>query len=69
VLDYFGQTVNVASRLQHLAEGGEIVLERRAAESLAKDPRVTVSETAAVRVKGVEHPLETVRVRLAETRR
>ncbi|HSQ66974.1 MAG TPA: adenylate/guanylate cyclase domain-containing protein, partial [Polyangiaceae bacterium] len=69
VLDYFGQTVNVASRLQHLAEGGEIVLERRAAASLAKDPRVTVSETAAVRVKGVEHPLETVRVRLAETRR
>jgi len=70
-LDYFGQTVNVASRLQHLAEGGEIVLERRAADKLIKNAKVpglakvTVSDVAAVRVKGVEQPVETVRVRLA----
>ena len=29
-LDYFGQTVNCASRVQHLAESGEIVLEESA---------------------------------------
>jgi class 3 adenylate cyclase len=27
-LDYFGQTVNIASRVQHLAEGDEICLTR-----------------------------------------
>ncbi len=67
-LDYFGQTVNVASRLQHLAEGGEIVLIRRAAKKLSADPRVSVSDATAVRVKGVDEPLETVRVRLATAR-
>jgi class 3 adenylate cyclase len=63
-LDYFGSTVNVASRLQHLAESGEIVLERRAAEHLANDPRVTLSAPQAVRVKGIDHPLEVVHLRL-----
>jgi class 3 adenylate cyclase len=63
-LDYFGSTVNVASRLQHLAESGEIVLERRAAEPLANDPRVTISAPQAVRVKGIDHPLEVVHLRL-----
>ncbi|HEY1954537.1 MAG TPA: DUF5939 domain-containing protein [Polyangiaceae bacterium] len=63
-LDYFGSTVNVASRLQHLAESGEIVLEKRAAARFAEDARVTTSEPSMVRVKGIEHPIEIVRVRL-----
>jgi class 3 adenylate cyclase len=63
-LDYFGTTVNVASRLQHLAQSGEIVLERRAAERFAGDSRVAASEPAQVRVKGVDHPLEVVHLRL-----
>jgi adenylate cyclase len=63
-LDYFGSTVNVASRLQHLAESGEIVLEKRAAERLAKDARLTVSAPQAVRVKGIGHALEVVHLRL-----
>jgi class 3 adenylate cyclase len=63
-LDYFGSTVNVASRLQHLAEGGEIVLERRAAEHVAKDDRLIISAPSEVRVKGVERPLEVVHVRM-----
>ncbi len=63
-LDYFGSTVNVASRLQHLAEGGEIVLEKRAAESFLKDARLTVSDPTQVRVKGIEHALEVVHLRL-----
>jgi len=56
--------VNVASRLQHLAESGEIVLEERAAKVLAKDPRVTVSAPQAVRVKGIDHALEVVHLKL-----
>lgn len=63
-LDYFGSTVNVASRLQHLAESGEIVLERRAAEKLANDPRVSVSAPQAVRVKGIDHALDVVHLKL-----
>jgi len=63
-LDYFGTTVNVASRLQHLAESGEIVLEKRAAERFAGDARVTTSEPVAVRVKGIDRPIDVVRVRL-----
>ncbi len=64
-LDYFGSTVNVASRLQHLAEGGEIVLERALGELVAsKDDRVVASEATEVRVKGIEQPLEVVHLRL-----
>jgi class 3 adenylate cyclase len=66
-LDYFGSTVNVAARLQHLAASGEIVLEKRAAEYLAKNANVVVGEPAEVRVKGIEHALDVVRVRLKET--
>jgi len=63
-LDYFGQTVNVASRLQHLAESGEIVLERRVAQRFAGDERVAVSAPSEVLVKGVAHPIEIVKLRL-----
>ena len=67
-LDYFGTTVNVASRLQHVAESGEIVLEKHVAERYRDDARVTVSEPAAVRVKGVDRAIEVVRVRLSAAR-
>ncbi len=63
-LDYFGSTVNVASRLQHLAESGEIVLERRVAERFKDDKRVKASEPTQVRVKGIDHALEVVHLRL-----
>ena len=63
-LDYFGSTVNVASRLQHLAQSGEIVLERRAAERFRHDARVTISPPSEVRVKGVDRAIEVVRLRL-----
>lgn len=63
-LDYFGSTVNVAARLQHLAESGEIVLERRAADRLAKNARVATGASSEVRVKGIEHALDVVRLRL-----
>jgi adenylate cyclase len=66
-LDYFGQTVNVASRIQHLAESGEIVLSADTYEQLdaAERDAVEVRERFEARVKGVELPLALVRVRLA----
>ncbi len=59
--DYFGQTVNVASRLQHLAQSGEVVMLAEEAGHLDMQ-RARVSERETVRVKGVDHDLEVVRV-------
>jgi class 3 adenylate cyclase len=63
-LDYFGQTVNVASRVQHLAESGEIVLPADVFEALepAERNRIVERERFEARVKGVEHALKLVRV-------
>jgi adenylate cyclase len=65
-LDYFGQTVNVASRVQHLAAAGELVLAKEVFDSLpdAERQRVVASEPFAARVKGVESPLSLVRLRV-----
>ena len=64
-LDYFGQTVNVSSRLQHLAESGELIAEARVGDDLAKDAKLVVSKPFAASVKGVAEPLSVVRVRLS----
>ncbi len=65
-LDYFGQTVNVASRVQHLAQSGEIVVPVDVYEALdASDrARLVEGERFEARVKGVEHALQLVRVKL-----
>ena len=67
-LDYFGQTVNVASRVQHLAGSGEIVMPGAVFESL--DPRdrarLVEKERLEAHVKGVDGTLELVRVALAK---
>jgi class 3 adenylate cyclase len=67
VLDYFGQTVNVASRVQHLAGSGEILLPRDLFDALEDEERAAlrVTERLEARVKGVEHPLDLIRVTLA----
>jgi adenylate cyclase len=66
-LDYFGQTVNVASRVQHLAESGEIVLPVDVFEAIdaADRARLVERERFEARVKGVESPLQLVRVALS----
>ncbi|HEY8041180.1 MAG TPA: DUF5939 domain-containing protein [Polyangiaceae bacterium] len=66
-LDYFGQTVNVASRVQHLASSGEIVLPLELFESLEPRDRerLVVRDRFQARVKGVEKALDLVRVALA----
>jgi len=70
-LDYFGQTVNVASRVQHLAESGEIMMPRSVFDALdANDrDRVLEKEQLAARVRGVDAPLPLVRVGLGPTPR
>jgi class 3 adenylate cyclase len=67
-LDYFGQTVNVASRVQHLAGSGEIVLPRDVFEALAGAERQRLAEKERLQacVKGVEHALDLVRVALRD---
>lgn len=66
VIDYFGQTVNCASRVQHLAESGEIVMEAHVFEALPEVDRqaLQVVEHFETRVKGVDAPLRLVRTRL-----
>src|SRR5581483_7250162 len=66
VLDYFGQTVNVASRLQHVALSGELVMEKKMLDLLDADDRerIEVSGAADVRVKGIVHKLHIVRIHI-----
>ena len=65
-LDYFGQTVNVASRVQHLASSGELVVPRELADLLGDGASgLRVVERFEARVKGVETPLDLVRLALA----
>ncbi len=67
VLDYFGQTVNVAARLQGAAGGGEIVLTRTLCDAATKHdwlPKDAPSEAFAAELKGLAQPLEAVRLRI-----
>jgi len=66
-IDYFGQTVNCASRIQHCAESGELVFEEDVFERLGEEDRVKLRlvERVETRVKGVEHALRLVRTTLA----
>jgi class 3 adenylate cyclase len=65
VLDYFGQTVNVAARLEAAARAGEIVM----AEALADEAlqagwlgNLGISERFDARLKGLGTPLRAARV-------
>jgi adenylate cyclase len=63
-LDYFGQTVNVASRVQHLAAAGEVVVPFELFAALGEEERqrVRMTERFEARVKGVDEPLDLVRL-------
>jgi class 3 adenylate cyclase len=67
-LDYFGQTVNVASRVQHLAGSGEVVMAHGLWESLpeAERSRFALKERFRANVKGVVEALDLARVGLSE---
>jgi adenylate cyclase len=60
-LDYFGQTVNVASRVQHLARSAQIVMPADVFASLGSMP-LAERERFEASVKGVEGPLALVRL-------
>ena len=66
-IDYFGQTVNCAARVQHCAGSGEIVFEEDLYLQLPEQDRdkLRLIERVETRVKGVEHPLRLVRTKLA----
>lgn len=66
-IDYFGQTVNCAARVQHLADSGEIVVEEAVFQALPEALRaeLRVVERLETHVKGVARPLQLVRTRLA----
>ncbi len=67
-LDYFGQTVNLAARLQHESEGGDIVL----ATEVARDPRVAALLTSGAvtaellerSIRGLEERIPILRLRV-----
>lgn len=64
-LDYFGQTVNVASRVQHLAEAGELVVAHEHLEVAdLGSGGIRITDRFEARVKGVDAPLALARLRL-----
>jgi class 3 adenylate cyclase len=63
VLDYFGQTVNSAARIQHLAGARELVLSADLAALLGPDSSVEAVESFAAKVKGIDEPMSVVRFR------
>ncbi len=67
-IDYFGQTVNCASRVQHLAESGELVVAESVYDALPSSIRddLRLVERFDARLKGVDGPLRLARVTLAE---
>jgi class 3 adenylate cyclase len=69
-LDYFGQTVNVASRVQHLAGAGELVVPHELFAALGEEGgrELRLIERFEARVKGVDAPLDLVRLALPVAR-
>lgn len=67
VLDYFGQTANIAARLQAEARSGELVVESALADHAVRAgllPPKLVRETYAATLKGVDRPIEVARIAL-----
>lgn len=65
ILDYFGQSVNVAARLQGQAEAAELVLPAELAAVLGAEglfEGLTVSPPFAAQLKGVAEPISLVRI-------
>jgi adenylate cyclase len=66
VLDYFGQTVNIAARLQAEAASGDLVLTEELAEAAAAAgwlADAVVTDRSAATLKGVDAPLPIARIR------
>ncbi len=69
ILDYFGQTVNLAARLQGEAKSGELVVESSLADRAVAQkmlPESFVVERYDAKLKGVATPVRVARIRLPE---
>ena len=69
VLDYFGQTVNIAARLQGEAHSGELVVEEALADRGIERrvlPAAFVVERYQAKLKGVDVPFRLARIRLPQ---
>jgi adenylate cyclase len=70
VLDYFGQSVNIAARLQGEAQSGEVVLESELVERLRARNAIPVDaniESYSAKLKGVDQPIDVSRIRIARS--
>lgn len=69
ILDYFGQTVNIAARLQGEARSGELVVEEALADRAIAArviPEAFVTERYETRPKGVDRGIRLARIRVVE---
>ena len=62
-IDYFGQTVNRAARVQHLAGPSEVVIAEALVDEVPTGSLVDVVERFEATVKGIDEPLRLVRLR------
>lgn len=62
-VDYFGQTVNRAARVQHLAGPRELVLGTSLESAIPDSAAVEVTDRFEATVKGIDEPLPLTRVR------
>ena len=66
-LDYFGQTVNIAARVQNLAEAGEIVVTETVFQAHGVEAIVAKAKLSPTRsreaLKGIDAPVPVVRLR------
>ncbi|HYQ04539.1 MAG TPA: DUF5939 domain-containing protein [Polyangiaceae bacterium] len=65
VLDYFGQTVNIAARLQGASGAGEVVLDGTFADQAERAgwlSQHTISEHFEARLKGLPNPVRVARI-------
>ncbi|HEX5578062.1 MAG TPA: adenylate/guanylate cyclase domain-containing protein [Candidatus Limnocylindria bacterium] len=56
--DYFGQTVNVASRIAEYARPGEVLVTREVVAAAAADGGVSYTEIGPVELKGITGPVQ-----------
>jgi class 3 adenylate cyclase len=64
--DIFGDGVNVASRLESLAEGGGICVSRGVRDHLRHRPSLVFEDLGEQLVKNIAHPIRAFRLRLNE---
>jgi class 3 adenylate cyclase len=68
VLDYFGQTVNIAARLQAQADSGELVVKAALADEAIERgdlPATAVAQRYAAELKGVNQSIDVARIKIA----